>query len=127
MWDTGTLNTPVPTTEEPRHNVQQNMSHTVKESPEHIHADSVQSRERRPFHAVNKRVQGVISYSVQELRISRFTGVGPGLWSNYDLALKSPYVGSVSADTVDRVGTSFLERVRLCCLREGAHIEHMLK
>ena len=35
-------------------------------------------------------------------------------------------VGSVSPDTVDRVEVSFLERVRLCCHREGAHIEHML-
>ena len=29
----------------------------------------------------------------QELRMSRFTGVGPGLWSNFDLASKSRYVG----------------------------------
>ena len=58
--------------------------------------------------------------------MSRFTGVGPGLGSNCDLASKSWYVGSVSADTVDRVGASFLERVRLCCHREDAHIENML-
>ena len=63
----------------------------------------------------------------QELRMSRFTGVGPGLWSNCDLASKSIYVGSLSAVTVDRVGASFLERVRLCSHLEGAHIEHMLK
>ena len=29
----------------------------------------------------------------RELRMSRFTGVGPGLWSNFDLASKSRYVG----------------------------------
>ena len=29
----------------------------------------------------------------QALRMSRFTGVGPGLWSNCDLASKSRYVG----------------------------------
>ena len=29
----------------------------------------------------------------QELRMSRFTGVGPGLWSDCDLASKSRYVG----------------------------------
>ena len=63
----------------------------------------------------------------QALRMSRFTGMGPGLWSNCDLASKSIYVGSVSAVTVDMVGTSFLERVRLCGHREGAHIEHVLK
>ena len=62
----------------------------------------------------------------QALRMSRFTGVDPGLWSNCDLATKSGYVGSVSAVTVDRVGASFLERVRLCCHREGAHIETLL-
>ena len=62
----------------------------------------------------------------QELRMSKFTGVGPGLWSNCDLASKSRYVSNVSADTADRVGASFLERVRLFCHREGAHIEHML-
>ena len=63
----------------------------------------------------------------QALRMSRFTGVDPGLGSNCDLASKSIYVGSVSAVTVDRVRASFLERGRLCGHLEGAHIEHMLK
>ena len=63
----------------------------------------------------------------QELRMPRFTRVGPGLWSNCDLASNGTYVSRVSADTADRVGASFLERVRLCCHREGAQIEHMLK
>ena len=56
----------------------------------------------------------------QALRMSRFTGVGRGLWSNCDLASKSIYVSSVSAVIFDRVGASFLERVRLCGHREGA-------
>ena len=68
--------------------------------------------------------QTSIRHRSQELRMLRFTGVGPGLWSNCDLASNSTYVGSVSADTVDRVEVSFLERVRH---REGAHIEQMLK
>lgn len=37
------------------------------------------------------------------------------------------YVREVSADTAERVGASFLERVQMCLQRKGAHFEHMRK
>ena len=55
-------------------------------------------------------------------------GSGPGTREQLRLSVEEyPYVGSVSAVTVDRVGASFLERGRLCGHLKGAHIEHMLK
>ena len=35
------------------------------------------------------------------------------------------YVREVTADTAERVGASFLERVQMCLERGGAHFEHM--
>ena len=37
------------------------------------------------------------------------------------------YVQKVSADTAERVGLSFLERVQMCRQRGGAHFEHIRK
>ena len=59
-------------------------------------------------------------HRIQAFRMSRFTGVGPGLWSNCDLASKSIYVGSVSAVTVDSVHSGVPEYAArelqtLCC------------
>ena len=36
-------------------------------------------------------------------------------------------VREVSADTTERAGASFLERVQMCLQRKGAHYEHMRK
>ena len=35
------------------------------------------------------------------------------------------YLHEVSADTAERVGASFLERVQMCLERVGAHFEHI--
>ena len=39
----------------------------------------------------------------------------------------SKYVREVSADTAERAGASFLERVQMCLEHGGAHFEHINK
>ena len=50
----------------------------------------------------------------------------PGSLEELRLSIEQ-YVREVPADTAERVGASFLERVQMCLQREDAHFEHMRK